>query len=177
MVHNIQYLKVFLYGFIILLFLNTYNIANSHLSNKTAIQEIVDDYDQIQIKFAYDQQKVNINTLTKLNFSILNSKTNEHIKHFLARTVVIEEGSEEFKIDNVKVNDGDFSLNHSFINYGNHQILLRIDTNSSIIVASFNVFIPLYQLTPNFTTYLIVIIGLPILIVITIIFFLILRKK
>lgn len=93
---------------------------------------------KIKIKFTYDQQLININTLTKLKFSIVNSTTNEHIKHFQARSVIIEgsEVSEEYEIDNVEVNDGDFSLNHSFTNYGNHQIILRIDTNSSIIAAS-----------------------------------------
>ena len=171
MVHNIQYLIFFLCSLIILLCLNKYNTANSHLSNNNTIQEIVDEYDKIKIRFTYDQQLININILTNLKFSILNSTTNEHIKHFLARVVIIEEseGSEEFEIDNVKVNDGDFSLNHSFTNYGNHQVLLRTDTNSSIIAASFNVFIPLYQLNPDYNTYLIVIIGVPILIVITII--------
>ncbi|HJT84167.1 MAG TPA: hypothetical protein VJ697_06770 [Nitrososphaeraceae archaeon] len=106
-----------------------------------------------------------------LKFSILNSTTNEHIKDFLARTVIIEasEGSVVFKLDNAKVNDGDFSLNHSFTNNGNHQIILRVDTKYTVVPASFNVFIPIYQLNPNYTTYLIIIVGFPIVIVITII--------
>ena len=63
-----QYLTLFLYAFIIFLFLDKYNIANPPLSNNTAIQEIVDEYDQIKIKFTYDQQLINIDTLTNLKF-------------------------------------------------------------------------------------------------------------
>ena len=121
-------------------------------------------------------QNININTLTDLKFSVLNSTTNEHIKNFLAR-VVVTEGPEEFRFDNITVSDGDFSVKYSFTNYGTHQVLLRVDTNSSIIPASFDVFIPLYQLTPNFSTYLIIVVGVPVSIVMTIILLLISKKK
>jgi len=46
------------------------------------------------------------------------------------------------------VNDGDFSVKHSFTNYGNHQVILRIDTNSSIIRASFDVTVPYQSSSP-----------------------------
>ena len=55
MLFNIQSLIFFLCAFIILLFLNNFNIANSHLSNNSVIQEIVDEYDKIKIRFTYDQ--------------------------------------------------------------------------------------------------------------------------
>ena len=124
----------------------------------------------------YPVHNININTLTDLKFSVLNSTTNEHIKNFLAR-VVVTEGPEVFGFDNITVSDGDFSVKHSFTNYGSHQILLRADTNSSIIPASFEVFIPLYQLNPDFTTYLIIGVGVPVSVVMTIILLLILKKK
>ena len=75
------------------------------------------------------------------------------------------------------MSDGDFSVKHSFTNYGSHQILLRADTNSTIIPASFEVFIALYQLNPDFTTYLIIGVGVPVSVVMTIILLLILKKK
>ena len=142
----IQYLLFFI-GFTLFLYLNNSNIIYSHIhtNNQIAIQEILDQRDKIKVQFAYDQEKIKINTLTDLKFSVLNSTTEEHIKNFLAR-VVVTEGSELFEFDNITVSDGDFSVKHSFVNYGNHQVFLRVDTNSSIIPASFNVMIPFSQL-------------------------------
>ena len=178
----IQYLLLFL-GYTLFLYLNNYNLIYSHIPNNInqfTIQEIIDQQDNIKVQFGYKPENIKINTLTDLNFSVLNSKTDEHIKNFLAR-VVVTEGSELFGFDNITVSDGDFSVKHSFVNYGNHQVFLRVDTNSSIIPASFNVMIPFSQLpssssspflvdsdkskldsdksTQNFITYLIIGIG------------------
>jgi len=180
----IQYL-LFFFGYTLFLYLNNYNLIYSHIpnnNNQFTIQEIIDQQDSIKVQFGYKPENIKINTLTDLNFSVLNSKTDEHIKNFLAR-VVVTEGSELFGFDNITVSDGDFSVKHSFVNYGNHQVFLRVDTNSSIIPASFNVMIPFSQSpspssssspflvdsdkskldsdksTPNFITYLIIGIG------------------
>ena len=190
---------LFFFGFTLFLYLNNSNLTYSHIptNNQIAIQEIVDQHDKIKVQFAYDQDKIKINTLTDLKFSVLNSTTEEHIKNFLAR-VVVTEGSELFGFDNITVNDGDFSVNHSFANYGSHQVILRVDTNSSIIPASFNLIIPSNQSTPSspflvdsdkskldkdntstksFTTYLIIGIGVAVSIGMTIILLSILKKK
>jgi hypothetical protein len=190
---------LFCFGFTVFLYLNNSNLTYSHIptNNQIAIQEIVNQHDKIKVQFAYDQDKIKINTLTDLKFSVLNSTTEEHIKNFLAR-VVVTEGSELFGFDNITVSDGDFSVNHSFANYGSHQVILRIDTNSSIIAASFNLIIPSYQSTSSspflvdsdkskldkhntstksFPTYLIIGIGVAVSIGMTIILLLILKKK
>ena len=190
---------LFCFGFTVFLYLNNSNLTYSHIptNNQIAIQEIVNQHDKIKVQFVYDQDKIKINTLTDLKFSVLNSTTEEHIKNFLAR-VVVTEGSELFGFDNITVSDGDFSVNHSFANYGSHQVILRIDTNSSIIPASFNLIIPSYQSTSSspflvdsdkskldkdntstksFTTYLIIGIGVAVSIGMTIILLLILKKK
>ena len=142
----IQYL-LFFFGYTLFLYLNNYNSVYSHISNNNnqfTIQEIIDQHDNIKVQFGYEPEKIKINTLTDLKFSVLNLKTDEHIKNFLAR-VVVTEGSELFGFDNITVSDGDFSVKHSFANYGNHQVIVRIDTSSSIIPASFNVMIPSSQ--------------------------------
>jgi hypothetical protein len=195
----IQYL-LFFFGFTLFLYLNNSNFIYSHIhtNNQIAIQEILDQRDKIKVQFAYDQEKIKINTLTDLKFSVLNSTTGEHIKNFLAR-VVITEGSEVFGFDNIKVNDGDFSVKHSFANYGTHQVILRVDTNSSITPAAFDVIVPSYQSssssspflvdsdkskldkdntsTKSITTYLIIGVGVAVSIGMTIILISILRKK
>ena len=190
---------LFFFGFTLFLYLNNSNLIYSHIptDNQIAIQEIVDQHDKIKVQFAYDQDKIKINTLTDLKFSVLNSTTEEHIKNFLAR-VVVTEGSELFGFDNITVRDGDFSVKHSFANYGSHQVILRVDTNSSIIPASFNLIIPSYQSSPSspflvdsdkskldkdntstksFATYLIIGVGVTVSIGMTIIFLSILKKK
>ena len=195
----IQYL-LFFFGFTLFLYLNNSNSIYSHIhtNNQIAIQEILDQRDKIKVQFAYDQEKIKINTLTDLKFSVLNSTTGEHIKNFLAR-VVITEGSEVFGFDNIKVNDGDFSVKHSFANYGTHQVILRVDTNSSITPAAFDVIVPSYQSssssspflvdsdkskldkdntsTKSITTYLIIGVGVAVSIGMTIILLSILKKK
>jgi hypothetical protein len=195
----IQYL-LFFFGFTLFLYLNNSNFIYSHIhtNNQIAIQEILDQRDKIKVQFAYDQEKIKINTLTDLKFSVLNSTTGEHIKNFLAR-VVITEGSEVFGFDNIKVNDGDFSVKHSFANYGTHQVILRVDTNSSIKPAAFDVIVPSYQSssssspfladsdkskldkdntsTKSITTYLIIGVGVAVSIGMTIILLSILKKK
>ena len=194
----LKYLLVF-FGFVLFLYLDNYNLIYSHIptNNNFAIQEILDQHDNIKVQFGYDQDKIKINTLTELRFSVLNSTTEEHIKNFLAR-VVVTEGSEVFEFNNIKVNDGDFSVKHSFANYGTHQIILRIDTNSSIVPATFDIIIPSYQSPSsspfpvdsdkskldkdntskkNFTTYLIIGLGAAVGIGMTIILLSIIKKK
>lgn len=186
----------FLFYFMILLYLNNNYMVFSHIPNDMVIQEITDENDKINLQFGYEPEKININTLTNLKFSILNSTTEEHIKNFLARIVVTDD-VEVFNYDNILVNDGDFSINHTFTNYGNHQVLLRADTNSSITLASFNIEIPLSfqssspssflanlvnsiwdnDQSSKFTTYLIIGVGLAVSIGIAIILLLILKKK
>ena len=194
----IRYL-LFFFGFTLFLYLNNSNFIYSHIhtNNQIAIQEILDKRDKIKVQFAYDKEKIKINTLTDLKFSVLNSTTGENIKNFLAR-VVITEGSEVFGFDNIKVNDGDFSVKHSFANYGTHQVILRVDTNSSITPAAFDVIVPYYQSsssspfladsdkskldrdntsTKSITTYLIIGVGVAVSIGMTIILLSILKKK
>lgn len=195
---SVKYL-LFLFGFTILLYFNNYYSVYSHIpnnNNNIAMQEIIDQHDKIKIQFAYEPEKMNINTLTNLKFSILNLTTNEHIKNFLAR-IVVTEGLEVFKFDGIMVSNGDFSVNHSFVNYGTHQVIVRVNTNSSITLASFDVIIPSYQSslsspiltdsiksnldsdksTQNFTTYLIIGVGVAISVGMTIILMSILKKK
>ncbi|HET9807914.1 MAG: hypothetical protein ACM3VV_07990 [Deltaproteobacteria bacterium] len=191
---------LFFFGITIFLYLNNYYAVYSHIpnnnNNKIVMQEIIDQDNKIKIQFAYDQEKIKINTLTNLTFSVLNSTTDEHIKNFLAR-VVVTEGSEVFRFDNIKVSDGDFSVKHSFANYGTHQVILRVDTNSSITPAAFDIIIPSYQSssssspflmdsvkskmdnesTQSFTTYLIIGVGIAVSIGMTIILMSILKKK
>lgn len=186
----------FLFCFTIFLYLNNNYTVFSHIpNNNIVIQEIIDQNDKIKVQFGYASEQININTLTNLKFSILNSTTEEHIKNFLAR-IVVTDGVEVFNYNNIFVKDGDFSINHTFTHYGNHQVLSRVDTNSSIISASFDVTIlPSLESSSSpflansvksnldndqsseFTTYLIIGAGLAVSIGIAIILLSVLKKK
>ena len=69
---------LFFFGITIFLYLNNYYTVYSHIpnnNNKIVMQEIIDQDNKIKIQFAYDQEKIKINTLTDLKFSVLNSTT------------------------------------------------------------------------------------------------------
>ena len=193
----VKYFLIFFSGFTIFLCLNNYYAVYSHIpnTNNTVIQEIIDQQDNIKVQFAYEPEMLTINTLTNLKFSVLNSTTDEHIKNFISR-IVVTDGVEVFEFDNIKVKDGDFSVKHTFTNYAPHQVMLRADTNSSIIAASFEVITPNQSSSSpfpmdlnksnldnngksiqNFSTYIIIIAGGAVSVIMTIILLSILRKK
>ena len=80
-------------------------------------------------------------------FSVQDLETGEHIKNFDAR-VVVTNGIRLFKFENITVADGDFSVKYLFPDDGTHQVLARINTNNSISLASFSVFVP-HQAPPS----------------------------
>jgi len=82
-----------------------------------------------------------------LKFSLLNLTNDDHIKDFDAR-VVVTNGQRLFKFENITVPDGDFSIKYIFPDDGTHQVLLRVNTNNSILLASFSVFVP-HQSPPS----------------------------
>jgi hypothetical protein len=88
-----------------------------------------------------------IDTFTQLQFSIQNLTNDQHIKDFDARVVVTSD-QRLFKFENISAHDGDFSVKYIFPDDGTHQVLLRVNTNNSIILASFSVFVP-HQSPPS----------------------------
>ena len=115
--------------------------------NESKIQRWVDKSKNILIQFAYSPEKPIIDTFTELKFSVKNLETGEHIEDFDAR-VVVTNGQRLFKFENITVIDGDFSVKYLFPDDGTHQVLTRINTNNSILLASFSVFVP-HQSPPS----------------------------
>lgn len=115
--------------------------------NESKIQRWVDKSKNILIQFAYSPEKPIIDTFTELKFSVKNLETGEHIEDFDAR-VVVTNGQRLFKFENITVADGDFSVKYLFPDDGTHQVLTRINTNTSILLASFSVFVP-HQSPPS----------------------------
>ena len=82
-----------------------------------------------------------------MQFSIQNLTNDQHIKDFDARVVVTSD-QRLFKFENIIAHDGDFSVKYIFPDDGTHQVLLRVNINNSIILASFSVFVP-HQSPPS----------------------------
>ena len=115
--------------------------------NDPDVQELIDKQKNIKIQFDYSPDKPIIDTFTQLQFSIQNLTNDQHIKDFDARVVVTSD-QRLFKFENITAHDGDFSVKYIFPDDGTHQVLLRVNTNNSIILASFSVFVP-HQSPPS----------------------------
>ena len=114
--------------------------------NGSKIQEITDNNDGIKILFTYEPEKPIIDTFTKLYFSVQDVEGN-HIKNVKA-SVTVTNGQRLFKFQNITVTNGDFSVEYIFPDDGTHQVITRIDTKTTIIPASFSVFVP-HQSPPS----------------------------
>lgn len=100
-----------------------------------------DPQDNLEIEFGYEPEVPVIDTFTNLEFSITDFRTGEHIEDSVA-FVTITKGQRLYKFQNITVPKGDFSVDYLFPEDGTHQVLLRLDRNNSIHVASFQVFVP-----------------------------------
>lgn len=143
--HNTFKFLVFFSGLIILL--NQSIILSEAHIKESKVQESIDKNTNIKIQFGYTPEKPIIDTFTELQFSVQDLETGEHIKDFDAR-VVVTNGQRLFKFENITVADGDFSVKYLFPDDGTHKVLTRINTNNSVLLASFSVFVP-HQAPPS----------------------------
>jgi hypothetical protein len=145
-------MKYFLVMLAILLFVPvliivSFPLSSAHIIDSTRVQEVKDVKNNVDIKFSYIPEKPIIDTFTKLEFSVTDLKTGEHLHDFIAR-VTVTNGQRLFKFQNISVENGDFSVDYIFPDDGTHQVLLRIDTKEFIKLASFRVFVP-HQSSPS----------------------------
>jgi uncharacterized protein with NRDE domain len=143
------FLAIILLSFITsILLLNQGIISFSYVHiDKPEVQEWIDKNRNLKIQFDYEPNIPIIDTFTELQFSVQDLETGEHIKDFDAR-VVVTNGQRLFKFENITVANGDFSVKYLFPDDGTHQVLTRINTNNSILLASFSVFVP-HQSPPS----------------------------
>ena len=117
------------------------NSAYAHLTgNRT--QQWISPEQNVKIQFIYEPEKPLLESPTELKFSVQNLKTGEHLKELFAR-VMVTNAQGFFKLDNITVPNGDFSVNSTFPTEGTYQVILRIDSKEQgIALASFKVFVP-----------------------------------
>jgi len=128
-----------------------FNSSYAHIvdSNNTQIWE--KPQENLKIEFGYLPEKPVIDTFTGLAFSVTNLQTGEHAGDGVAQ-VTVTNGQRLFKFQNVSVQNGDFTVDYLFPDDGTHQVLLRLDRNDSINLASFQVFVP-HQSPPSLLDY------------------------
>ena len=143
--HNLFTHLIFLSAFLVLFCISVIS-SEAHIQ-ESKVQEWIDKNKNIKIQFAYSPEKPIIDTFTELKFSVQDLETAEHIKDFDAR-IVVTNGQRLFKFENITDVNGDFSVKYLFPDDGTHQVLTRINTNNSILLASFSVFVP-HQSPPS----------------------------
>jgi len=146
-----SFFSFFLYIGIIMLLVIFFFVDNNQLYvfahiNGSKIQEITDNNDGIKILFTYEPEKPIIDTFTKLYFSVQDLEGN-HIKD-VKTSVIVTNGQRLFKFQNITATAGDFYVEYIFPDDGTHQVITRIDTKTTIIPASFSVFVP-HQSPPS----------------------------
>lgn len=144
--HNIFKFLLFLSGGLVILFSQSVILCDAHIK-EPKVQEWIDKNKNIKVQFVYSPEKPIIDTFTDLQFSVQDLETGEHIKDFDAR-IVVTNCQRLFKFENITVADGDFSVKYLFPDDGTHQVLTRINTNNSVLLASFSVFVP-HQSPPS----------------------------
>ena len=147
--------KKFLFGIVIVLLADTLLLiyccqivapSFAHIPDGI-IQTWTNPKHNVKIQFSYFPEVPIIDTFTALNFSVQDLQTGDHVRDFTAR-VVVTNGQRLFKFENISVPNGDFGVKYIFPDDGTHQVILRIDSESLLELASFDVFVP-HQSPPS----------------------------
>ena len=148
----------------------------SHIIDSNNSQLWKKPEDNLAIQFAYKPEKPIIDSFTTLQFSVTNLQSGQNIGDSLAQ-VTVTNGQRLFKFQNIITQNGDFSVDYIFPDDGTHQVLLRLDNNDSIWIASFEVFVP-HQTPPNILdNQSNIIIAIGILIAVAVITIIMLKKR
>ncbi len=122
--------------------------AYAHIpqDNKTSpIQEWKDQQNNIKIQFSYSPDKPLLYNTTDLKFSVQDLKTGNHIKDVIASITIIKGDKIFFRFNNLVIQDGDLSLKVKFSEDGSYQVISQVRTkdNFAMVLASFNILVPL----------------------------------
>lgn len=119
----------------------SFNPSYAHIVDSNNTQVWRNTQDNLKIQFGYKPEKPIIDTFTNLAFSVTDLRTDDHINDSNA-LVTVTNGQRLFKFENISVPNGDFSVDYIFPDDGTHQVLLRLDRDETIQLASFQVFVP-----------------------------------
>ena len=119
---------------------NNNNIVYAHLSSNIT-QTWTDRENNLKIQFSYIPQQPTMDDLIQLQFSIQNLQTGNHLKNLITKVTLINTSYNAiYKLGNIAVADGDFSIRCPSLDSGMHQVILKINSKDYSIasLASFN---------------------------------------
>lgn len=122
----------------ITIFSNTPNTAYAHIYNNIT-QEWKDRQNNIKIQFSYLPEHPTMEDLIQLRFSIQNLQTGNHLKNLVAKiTLINTDYDATYKLRNITVTDGDFSIKSPTLDPGVHRVIIKINSKDYSSLASFN---------------------------------------
>ncbi len=121
-------------------------------------QQWLDHGSNTKIEFAYSPAVPMVGSFTELKFNAEDLKTGAHLKNVTARVTVLNDNSNDnnattsfdssnkpganIPLTNIISSDGNFSVEHKFLNGGMFQVILRVNSgNYGIALASFSVYV------------------------------------
>ena len=118
------------------------NISYAHLSSNI-IQTWIDRQNNLKIQFSYLPEQPTMDDLIQLQFSIQNLQTGNHLKNLIAKLTLINTSYNAiYKLGNVTVADGDFSIKSPSLDSGMHQVIIKVSSNGySLALASFHMYV------------------------------------
>src|SRR5690349_9235635 len=117
---------------------NTGNITYAHIYNNN-VQEWRDRQNNIKIQFSYLPEHPTMEDLIQLRFSIQNLQTGNHLKNLVAKiTLINTDYNATYKLGNITVTDGDFSIKSPTLDPGVDRVIIKINSKDYSSLASFN---------------------------------------
>jgi hypothetical protein len=122
----------------ITIFSNTANTAYAHIYNNIT-QEWRDRQNNIKIQFSYLPEHPTMEDLIQLRFSIQNLQTGNNLKNLVAKiTMINTDYNATYKLGNITVTDGDFSIKSPTLDPGVHRVIIKINSKDYSSLASFS---------------------------------------
>jgi hypothetical protein len=110
--------------------LNNNNTVYAHLSSNIT-QTWTDRQNNLKIQFSYIPEQPTMDDLIQLQFSIQNLQTGNHLKNLIAKVTLINTSyGAIYKLGNMAVADGDFSIKSPSLDSGMHQVIIKVNSNS-----------------------------------------------
>ena len=124
--------------------LNNNNIVYAHLSSNIT-QTWIDRQNNLKIQFSYIPEQPTMDDLIQLQFSIQNLQTGNHLKNFITKVTLINTSYDTiYKLGNIAVANGDFSIKCPSLDSGMHQVIIKINSKdyySFAALASFKMYV------------------------------------
>jgi hypothetical protein len=124
------------------------NIATN---TNTKIQSWTDPEQNLKIQFTYQPQKPVIDQPTELKFTVQNLNTGQYLRNLVANVLVTDNASGQYrnyKVDNIVVPNGQFSVHYLFPDVGLYEVITRISAKDIAALAPFKIVVPMQPIPP-----------------------------